>query len=157
MLRFFSGFVSLLLLGPGLRAADYAGTPGRFSATVVSNSLSHLHVRDFCQDSLGYMWIATARGLNRYNGYEYRQFFHSKRDTLTLDNDMIYSLCLDSQHRLWVGTSTGVNRYDFAGDRFIRYRADYGSVYDIFEDPRATSGSPPTPGSGGSTRSGSAS
>ncbi|MCD8033889.1 MAG: response regulator [Alistipes sp.] len=135
MLRFFSGFVSLLLLGPGLRAADYAGTPGRFSATVVSNSLSHLHVRDFCQDSLGYMWIATARGLNRYNGYEYRQFFHSKRDTLTLDNDMIYSLCLDSQHRLWVGTSTGVNRYDFAGDRFIRYRADYGSVYDIFEDP----------------------
>ena len=69
MLRFLSGFVSLLLLGPGLRAADYAGTPGRFSATVVSNSLSHLHVRDFCQDSLGYMWIATARGLNRYNGY----------------------------------------------------------------------------------------
>ncbi len=117
---------------PDRRAAERQDAP---DAVTVSPTLSHLHVRDFCQDSLGYMWIATARGLNRYNGYDYRQFFHDKRDTATLDNDMIHSLLLDSRHRLWVGTSTGVNRYDFTNDRFVRYRMPYLFVHAFYEDP----------------------
>ena len=99
-------------------AHDYAARPG----SAVSPNPSHLCVRNFCQDSLGYVWIATARGLNRYNGYEFKHFFHDKNDSLSLDNDMIYSLFLDSRHQLWVGTSTGINRYDFTHDRFLRYK-----------------------------------
>lgn len=99
-------------------AHDYAARPG----SAASPNPSHLCVRNFCQDSLGYVWIATARGLNRYNGYEFKHFFHDKNDSLSLDNDMIYSLFLDSRHQLWVGTSTGINRYDFTHDRFLRYK-----------------------------------
>ena len=109
------------------------------SAGATSPNLSHLCVRSFCQDSLGYVWIATARGLNRYNGYEFKHFFHDKRDSLSLDNDMIYCVFLDSQHQLWVGTSTGINRYDFAHDRFLHYkmpRTQY--ILSITEDSHGT-------------------
>ena len=117
-------------------ATDYtpSGYENTGSANTVSPNLSHLHVRDFCQDSLGYMWIATARGLNRYNGYDFKQFFHDKENVRSLDNDMIYSLFLDSRHRLWVGTSTGVNRYDFENDRFIRYDMPYAYVHTFYEN-----------------------
>lgn len=109
------------------------------SVGTTSPNLSHLCVRSFCQDSLGYVWISTARGLNRYNGYEFRHFFHDKTDSLSLDNDMIYSVFLDSRHQLWVGTSTGINRYDFAHDRFLRYKMPSPRyVLSITEDSHGT-------------------
>ena len=101
---------------------------------MVSSNISHLHVYDFCQDSLGYMWIATARGLNCYNGYEFKQFFHDKKNDASLDNDMIYSLFLDSRHELWVGTSTGINKYDFMSNRFSHYAVPNVSVHTFYED-----------------------
>ncbi len=103
----------------------------------VSSQVSYLNVRSFCQDSLGYVWIATLHGLNRYNGYEFFQYFHDATDTTSLDNDLVFALYLDSSHRLWVGTLTGTNRYDFKSNRFIRYSNNpkYGAnVYSFFED-----------------------
>lgn len=101
---------------------------------VTSQRLSHYNVRAFCQDSLGYMWIATARGLDRYNGYDYKQFFHNRHDSTTIDNDLVHSLYLDSRHRLWVGTSQGVNRYDFTNGQFIHYKTPHKYVEVFFED-----------------------
>jgi len=103
----------------------------------VSTQVSYLNIQSFCQDSLGYMWIATLHGLNRYNGYEFFQYFHDASDSTSLDNDLVFALHLDSSHRLWVGTLTGTNRYDFKSNRFIRYdnNPKYGAnVYSFFED-----------------------
>lgn len=103
----------------------------------VSSKVSYLNIRSFCQDSLGYIWIATLHGLNRYNGYEFFQYFHDTNDSTSLDNDLVFALYLDSSNRLWVGTLTGTNRYDFKSDRFVRYdnNPKYGAnVYSFFED-----------------------
>jgi signal transduction histidine kinase/ligand-binding sensor domain-containing protein/CheY-like chemotaxis protein/AraC-like DNA-binding protein len=104
----------------------------------VSAQASFLTIKSFCQDSLGYMWIATMHGLNRYNGYEFIQYFHEESDSLSLDDDMISSLYLDSFHRLWIGTYSGINRYDFKTNRFIRYPVEAFHeklpVFAFFED-----------------------
>jgi hypothetical protein len=57
-------------------------------------------------DDEGYLWIGTRRGLNRFNGSNYRVYYQS--DTLSLRNDFISALCRDSDGRMWIGTSTGV-------------------------------------------------
>lgn len=44
-------------------------------AKKTSSQVSNLNIKAFCQDSLGYMWIATPRGLNRYNGHELSNTF----------------------------------------------------------------------------------
>ncbi len=103
----------------------------------LSARVSYLNIQSFCQDSLGYMWIATLHGLNRYNGYEFHQYFYDPEDSTSLDNDMVFALFLDSHHRLWAGTLTGVNCYDFQHNRFTRFenKRTYGSnVYSFFED-----------------------
>ena len=102
-----------------------------------ATQISNLNIKSFCQDSLGYMWIATPRGLNRYNGYEFLQYFHDPEDSASIDNDFVLSLFLDSFHRLWVGTSAGVNCYHFETDQFEHYRNNSGKtiyVYSFFED-----------------------
>ncbi|MDR2765671.1 MAG: response regulator [Tannerella sp.] len=83
------------------------------------------------------MWIATLHGLNRYNGYEYFQYFHDEADTTSLNHDQVTSLFYDSSHRLWVGTIKGVNRYDFMNNRFVRCRSKLSTINMInsfFED-----------------------
>ncbi|RIJ47886.1 hybrid sensor histidine kinase/response regulator [Maribellus luteus] len=86
-----------------------------------STHISNLNIKSFCQDSLGYMWIATPRGLNRFNGYEFVQYYHDPKDSSTIDNDFVLSLYLDSSHRLWVGTVSGVNCFNFKTEKFEHY------------------------------------
>lgn len=103
-----------------------------------SSRISNLNIRAFCQDSLGYMWIATPRGLNKYNGYEYIHFFHDADDSLSIRSDHVLSLYLDSEHRLWIGTSAGVCYYDFQADKFIKYGSANIYAYSFFEDHNHT-------------------
>ena len=103
----------------------------------VSSKVSYLNVQSFCQDSLGYIWIATLHGLNRYNGYEFHQYYYDKEDSASLDNDMVFALFLDSSNRLWIGTLTGVNLYDFEHNRFIRYEnsiRNSANIHSFYED-----------------------
>lgn len=89
----------------------------------ISNELSSQRVSCFQEDHEGYMWIGTERGLNRFNGYEYRQFLHNRADSTSLCSDVVTTLFQDSQGRIWVGTMDGICRY--AGeDHFLRYNID---------------------------------
>ncbi len=99
-----------------------------------SSHISFLNVNSFCEDSLGYMWIATLGGLNRYNGYEFMQYMHDVADSTSLNDDFVFSLLCDSSNRLWVGTTVGVNRYDFATNSFERYSGITAPVYSFYED-----------------------
>ena len=42
---------------------------------VVANELSNSRVQCIAEDADGYLWIGTFRGLNRYDGHEYHQYF----------------------------------------------------------------------------------
>ena len=72
----------------------------------VEATLSNPIVNCMEVDDEGYLWIGTRRGLNRFNGSNYRVYYQS--DTLSLSNDFISALCRDSDGRMWIGTSTGV-------------------------------------------------
>lgn len=56
------------------------------------------------------MWIGTFRGLNRYDGHEYHQYFCTA-DTLGLPDNNVQGLLCDKKGRLWVATVNGVCRY----------------------------------------------
>lgn len=48
-----------------------------FENIAIEQGLSNFNVSSICQDSLGYLWIGTARGLNRYDGSTFKQFLFS--------------------------------------------------------------------------------
>ena len=77
---------------------------------VVANELSNSRVQCIAEDADGYLWIGTFRGLNRYDGHEYHQYFCTF-DSLGLPDNQIQSLLCDQQGRLWVATVNGVCRY----------------------------------------------
>lgn len=78
----------------------------------IRNTISNLHINDFAQDAQGYIWIATAKGLNCYNGYSYKIFYHEDDDPKSITSDCVNGLFVDSGKRLWIATSTGVCLYN---------------------------------------------
>lgn len=102
--------------------------------STVSSDISNQHITSFGEDEFGYVWIGTSRGLNRFNGTSFYQFFNSKDSTGITDNQ-IKKIFRDSQNRLWVSTVDGIGYYTDQ-NRFhnIDIQGLSRNVIDIFED-----------------------
>ena len=79
-------------------------------APAIASTLSNQQVNAFAEDSKGYIWIGTFRGLNRYDGHDYYQYFCTN-DSTGLPDNQIRDLLNDSQGRLWVATNDGLCLY----------------------------------------------
>ena len=91
---------------------------------IPSERFSSALINDMCQDKYGYMWIATDYGLNRYDGYNFKTYFHNSNDSTSLSSNIVTSLFQDSKGRFWVGTRTGLCRYDYTTEKFTSYHFD---------------------------------
>lgn len=69
----------------------------------VGNGLSSNKVNNIYQDSKGFLWFATDRGVDRFDGNQFEHF--SLQDGLT-DND-VFRIVEDSKHRIWFLTYNG--------------------------------------------------
>ena len=110
--------ISVLLSLAGLynvQAGNYISSE-RFSSGLIN---------DICQDNYGYIWVATDCGLNRYDGYHFKQYLHLPGDTTTIASNIVVSLYCDKDGQLWVGTSRGLDRFDYTTDRFVHYPFPY--------------------------------
>ncbi len=61
-------------------ASLYAKPPKilRFDNITIKDGLSNPIVYDIVQDKKGFIWIATANGLNRYDGYNFCHYLPDK-------------------------------------------------------------------------------
>ncbi len=77
---------------------------------VLAQELSNSRVQCIAEDASGQLWIGTFRGLNRYDGHEYHQYFCAD-DTMGLPDNQIKDILCDHKGRLWVATVNGICRY----------------------------------------------
>ena len=82
------------------------------------HGLSDTAVLDIVEDHMGFIWLATSNGLNRYSGYEVKQYHPSDVDPNSLPSGFIKTLFVDSDGKLWVGTNTGLALYQPESDSF---------------------------------------
>lgn len=80
----------------------------------LSDNISNQHITAIAEDALGYIWLGTLRGLNRYNGYDYYQYYKDTNNHLSISGNEISSILKDSQNRLWISTDNkdGICRLD---------------------------------------------
>ena len=96
-----------------------------------TNGLSYDSVRDIFQDSRGYVWIGTYKGLSRYDGKRFKNY---DRDDLGVTSDFINVIKEDLDGNLWIGTDNGVVIYNYAEDKFIRLSSMVGSSVKVPDD-----------------------
>lgn len=82
---------------------------------VLSDYISNQKVKSICEDRYGQIWIGTFRGLNKYDGNQYHQYY-CVDDSLGLPDNNITDIYRDSHNRLWVATVNGVCLYQANGN-----------------------------------------
>lgn len=96
----------------------------QFRTISIAQGLSQSTVYAIVQDKLGFVWMATQDGLNRYDGSSIQVFRPKKGDESTLKSSYIRSLFLDRSGVLWVGGNKGVSSFDYATETFKNYTID---------------------------------
>lgn len=114
--------------------ADFVQAKGMIFYNIsTKDGLSYSSVRDITQDSYGFIWIASLKGLNRFDGYNIIKY--TDDDGSGLDTDVIEALETVGNDIL-LGTNVGLFRYDTSKERFFRVESEsaamgVGSVTDI--------------------------
>ncbi len=96
------------------------GEDYRFKRITTDDGLSKNNVFAIVQDTMGFMWFATDYGLNRYDGYEFKQYLHSENDSFSLANNYVNGLLTDKEGNLWVSTNGYLHLYRPDSDDFER-------------------------------------
>ncbi len=107
--------ISLFQLGPDqLPSVEVINT---------SDGLSNSIVYDIHKDVEGYIWMATDNGLNRYDGYSFKVFYHSETDPHSISSNTVRAIEEDSDGNIWIGTFNGLNRFNKKTEQFERFLA----------------------------------
>ncbi len=81
----------------------------------VEDGLSQSSVHEVFQDSFGFIWLATEKGVNRYDGYEFSQF--GKNAVASFEQN-ISSISEDQFRQIWIGSNDGISVYDPQTNQF---------------------------------------
>lgn len=91
------------------------------------NFLSHTGIAQsevdaIFEDGRGFLWIGTHFGLTRYDGREFRSYYHHVEDTLGIGDNEISDIDEDANGLLWMSLfNTGFCSYDTRTAKFRNY------------------------------------
>ncbi|MDE5689981.1 MAG: hypothetical protein K2I38_04730, partial [Duncaniella sp.] len=96
----------------------------------ITDGLSNSNVKTILKDNYGYLWIGTAAGLNRYDGYGFRQYSlaASGREMGEFIDD-IRSLQQDADGNIWVKSAENYAVYNALKDDFS---TDIGKLLESY-------------------------
>ncbi len=108
---------------------------GRFEHLSVEHGLSHGVVYSVLQDRVGFLWLATEDGLNRYDGSSVLTVRHDPSDPDSLASSNFGEVYQDRSGIFWLGTwGEGLDRYDPATGVYRHYRHDPRDPASLSQD-----------------------
>ena len=96
------------------------------------DGLSNSQVNCIFRDSRGNVWLGTAYGLNRYDGYRIKTFYSNKRDTTSMRDNYTDEIMEAYDGKLWLKQGMNYCVYDPVTESFER---NIGTVLSKFGIP----------------------
>lgn len=114
-------FTLLVSCSPPLSSQERMEQNIRFTHLTMEDGLSISVVNCTLQDHLGFIWIGTEEGLDRYDGYTVKSYRMSIEDPDSLTDNHVTALAEDGKNILWVGTKNGGLNYFDRGAGVFRH------------------------------------
>ena len=127
--RFVLRCVIVILFFSQFTAYAQEGTLNIRNVRVMSDE-PHFGVNSMIKDSLGYLWIGTASGLLRYNGYNtvvYKKEGVTAKDALY---NKIWCIVMGPDKNLWLGTFVGLLCFDLSTESFVQAPIAKSDVFE---------------------------
>lgn len=95
-----------------------------YSYFTTNQGLPNSRVYSVAQDEDGFLWIGTWDGLSRYDGYEFKNYFHNPSDSSSLCYFSATRVLVDKVNNVWIqGNTFGLSLYDRSTDSFRNFRS----------------------------------
>jgi ligand-binding sensor domain-containing protein/signal transduction histidine kinase len=90
----------------------------------IEEGLSSSFVKCIAQDQMGFLWVGTSNGLNRFDGFRFKTFVSQSGDSAhnRLSNSEIRAIHKDKKGFFWIATKEGLNYFDPITEAFKVYR-----------------------------------
>ncbi|HEX5152302.1 MAG TPA: two-component regulator propeller domain-containing protein [Parafilimonas sp.] len=83
---------------------------------------------DMVQDAQGYMWFASAQGLDRFDGFNITRYSHDRSNNNSIADNNVSSICADSSGVIWAGTGGyGLDKFDPVKNVFTHFKHQPGN------------------------------
>ena len=87
------------------------------------------------QDKNGFLWVLTANGLNRYDGYSFKIYDYDPSDSNSLIAGWFYSLEQHNEGLIWLNSeSQGIYSFNPVTGKFVNYRHDLHNINSLADD-----------------------
>ncbi len=87
---------------------------------LIMNNVEYIYV-----DMEGFVWMGTYAGLQRFDGYEFRDYTYEPGNPSSISDNFISTIFEDRDGNLWVGTeANGLNLFDKELETFRNFRHD---------------------------------
>ncbi|KRT13444.1 hypothetical protein ASU31_24395 [Pedobacter ginsenosidimutans] len=103
-------YLILILCSLGVSGQSFPNL--KFNQLTVREGLSTNAVKCTYEDKNGIIWIATSKGLNRYDGTGIKEFRHLVSDSTSICSDAVVYIASDPEQHLWLGTIRGLSRFN---------------------------------------------
>ncbi|MDN0072466.1 two-component regulator propeller domain-containing protein [Bacteroides caecigallinarum] len=90
----------------------------QFKHIDVSNGLPNNFVRSIYKDKDGFMWFGTQTGLCRYDGYDFKYYFHKDGDNTTIPDNTVLSIQETNDNNIIVETMKGYAALNKVSEKF---------------------------------------
>lgn len=110
----------LFLLTSGIFSAKAQFNAYKFSELSIENGLSHNWVNTIFRDSIGFVWIGTSAGLNRFDGSKNKQYLNNPSDNNSLPNNDVQNIFPLPDKKLWIESKDNAVIFDPFTDNFNR-------------------------------------
>ncbi|NOZ35403.1 MAG: SpoIIE family protein phosphatase [Chlorobi bacterium] len=127
---FFKNILFLFLLASEILTAQNKSLNVRHYS--ISDGLSQSFTTDICQDKLGYIWIGTQDGLNRFDGYKFKIFRQNPANKYSISDNYIVDLFASEDSLLWIVNNSGLEVYNYKTNRFKSILKNKQSKYSTY-------------------------
>lgn len=92
-----------------------------FEQLSLRDGLSQSNVNCIAQDKLGFIWIGTQDGLNKFDGYHFSIYRNNPKKNNSISNSYIHDIVVDTSGNIWLATDNGLNKFDPSTEQFLHY------------------------------------
>ena len=115
--------LSIMLLSLCIEISNAQLNTLKFERISIEQGLSQSSVKGIYQDNRGFLWIGTAEGLNRFDGFNFEVYKMDKSDSAAISENWITAIYQDKTGTLWIGTDGGgLNKYNNETESFKSYQ-----------------------------------
>lgn len=101
-----------------------------FRHYTVENGLGHNTVSAIIQDKKGFLWIGTENGLQRFDGFSFKDYCPIEKVRKIMISNMVTCLLEDKSGNIWIGTDAGLYMLNPVDEKITRLdsKAQDGAV-----------------------------